>query len=225
MEKADIFDTVDKMVVCFGAEEAVKVMVDILRKMNQNDLAEQLENKVKQAQAEGNMKTSVSVGEPPPPPDEPEILSDNIYRVQEILDSPERPTPVSCRLWTPRNDILDPALLKEFHHQLPDHPAPIGRGRPRHHPWREGVVSRSQHVPSVPVTTASHHPANPQHATPVHHHQNTNHLHLHQQSPLPINTYLCHLLTGWNRSYQDTALWIFSPFVPDSPVLLRGLSL
>ncbi|KAK2907304.1 hypothetical protein Q8A67_006289 [Cirrhinus molitorella] len=166
MEKADIFDTVDKMVVCFGAEEAVKVMVDILRKMNQNDLAEQLENKVKQAQAEGNMKTSVSVGapilwqideeirattleepappelppgltyvpKPPPPPDEPEILSDNIYRVQEILDSPERPTPVSCRLWTPRNDILDPALLKEFHHQLPDHPAPIGRGRPRHHP-------------------------------------------------------------------------------------------
>ncbi|KAL0148154.1 hypothetical protein M9458_056556 [Cirrhinus mrigala] len=62
MEKADIFDTVDKMVVCFGPEEAVKVMVDILRKMNQNDLAEQLENKNKQAQAEGNMKTSVTVG-------------------------------------------------------------------------------------------------------------------------------------------------------------------
>ncbi|KAI2665901.1 NLR family CARD domain-containing protein 3 [Labeo rohita] len=63
MEKADIFDTVDKMVVCFGPEEAVKVMLDILRKMNQNDLAEQLENKNKQAQAEGNMKTSVTVGE------------------------------------------------------------------------------------------------------------------------------------------------------------------
>ncbi|KAI2665142.1 NLR family CARD domain-containing protein 3 [Labeo rohita] len=63
MEKADIFDTVDKMVVCFGLEEAVKVMVDILRKMNQNDLAEQLENEHKQAQAEGNMRTSVPVGE------------------------------------------------------------------------------------------------------------------------------------------------------------------
>ncbi|KAL1276552.1 hypothetical protein QQF64_036175 [Cirrhinus molitorella] len=60
MEKADIFDTVDKMVACFGAEEAVKVMVEILRKMNQNDLAEQLENEHKQAQTEGNMKTSVT---------------------------------------------------------------------------------------------------------------------------------------------------------------------
>ncbi len=48
MEKADIFDTVDKMVVCFGPGEAVKVMSDILRKMNQNDLAEQLENEHKQ---------------------------------------------------------------------------------------------------------------------------------------------------------------------------------
>ncbi|KAL1250605.1 hypothetical protein QQF64_018401, partial [Cirrhinus molitorella] len=63
MEKADIFNTVDKMVACFGPEEAVKVIVEILRKMNQNDLAEQLENEDKQAQAEGNMKTSVPVGE------------------------------------------------------------------------------------------------------------------------------------------------------------------
>ncbi|KAL1250564.1 hypothetical protein QQF64_018360, partial [Cirrhinus molitorella] len=63
MQKADIFDTVDKMVMCFGPEEAVKVMVDILRKMNQNDLAEQLENEHKQAQAEDNKKTFVPVGE------------------------------------------------------------------------------------------------------------------------------------------------------------------
>ncbi|XP_073695314.1 NACHT, LRR and PYD domains-containing protein 3-like [Garra rufa] len=63
MEKADIFDTVDKMVVCFGPEEAVNVMVDILRKMSKNDLAKQLENENKQAQAEGNMKTSVPFGE------------------------------------------------------------------------------------------------------------------------------------------------------------------
>ncbi|XP_050957435.1 NACHT, LRR and PYD domains-containing protein 12 isoform X2 [Labeo rohita] len=63
MEKADIFDTVDKMVACFGPEEAVKVMVDIMRKMKQNNLAEQLENEHKQAQAEGNKKTSVPVGE------------------------------------------------------------------------------------------------------------------------------------------------------------------
>ncbi|XP_073690882.1 caspase b-like [Garra rufa] len=62
MEKADIFDTVDKIVACFGPEEAVKVMVDILRKMNQNDLAEQLENEHKRAQAEGNKKTFIPVG-------------------------------------------------------------------------------------------------------------------------------------------------------------------
>ncbi|KAL0152592.1 hypothetical protein M9458_052315 [Cirrhinus mrigala] len=62
MEEADIFDTVNKMVRCFGPDEAVKIAVDMLRKMNQNNLAEQLENKHKQAQAEGNMKTSVPVG-------------------------------------------------------------------------------------------------------------------------------------------------------------------
>ncbi|XP_056090927.1 stonustoxin subunit beta-like [Rhinichthys klamathensis goyatoka] len=72
MEKADILDTVDKMVACFGPEEAVKITVEILRKMNQNDLAEQLENNHKQvsdplshthsSQAEGNMKTSAAVG-------------------------------------------------------------------------------------------------------------------------------------------------------------------
>ncbi|XP_067259555.1 uncharacterized protein [Chanodichthys erythropterus] len=45
MENADIFDTVDTMVACFEPEEAVKITVNILRKMNQNLLAEQLENK------------------------------------------------------------------------------------------------------------------------------------------------------------------------------------
>ncbi|XP_039519469.1 neoverrucotoxin subunit alpha-like [Pimephales promelas] len=47
MENADRFKTVDKMVACFGPEEAVKVTVDILRKIKQNDLAEQLENNYK----------------------------------------------------------------------------------------------------------------------------------------------------------------------------------
>ncbi|KAL1277243.1 hypothetical protein QQF64_023916 [Cirrhinus molitorella] len=62
LEEADIIDTVNKMVSCFGPDEAVKIAVDILRKMNHSNLAKQLENKHKQAQAEGNMKTSVSVG-------------------------------------------------------------------------------------------------------------------------------------------------------------------
>ncbi|KAL1276821.1 hypothetical protein QQF64_036444 [Cirrhinus molitorella] len=62
MENADRLKTVDKMVDCFGPEEAVKITVNILRKMNQNDLAEQLENKHKQAQTEENMNTSVPAG-------------------------------------------------------------------------------------------------------------------------------------------------------------------
>ncbi|XP_067283789.1 NACHT, LRR and PYD domains-containing protein 3-like isoform X2 [Pseudorasbora parva] len=49
MENADKLDTVDKMVACFGAEGAVKIMVETLRKINQNELAVQLEKKLKQA--------------------------------------------------------------------------------------------------------------------------------------------------------------------------------
>ncbi|KAI2644250.1 NACHT, LRR and PYD domains-containing protein 12 [Labeo rohita] len=48
MENADTIKTVDKMVTCFGRDEAVKIMVGILRKINQNELAEQLENEHKQ---------------------------------------------------------------------------------------------------------------------------------------------------------------------------------
>ncbi|KAK7149150.1 hypothetical protein R3I94_008682 [Phoxinus phoxinus] len=86
MEKADILDTVDKMVNCFEPEEAVEITVKILKKMNQNNMVKQLENKHKQgstvddrevktlfpvsdplshthsSQAEGNMKTSAAVG-------------------------------------------------------------------------------------------------------------------------------------------------------------------
>ncbi|RXN17959.1 LRR and PYD domains-containing 3-like protein [Labeo rohita] len=50
------------MVECFGREEAVKIMVGILRKINQNELAEQLENEHKQAQTKGITNTSVPVG-------------------------------------------------------------------------------------------------------------------------------------------------------------------
>ncbi|XP_056315233.1 protein NLRC3-like isoform X2 [Danio aesculapii] len=47
MEKADRLDTVNKMVQCFGPEEAVNNTVSILRKMKQNNLAKQLENEHK----------------------------------------------------------------------------------------------------------------------------------------------------------------------------------
>ncbi|XP_067248983.1 NACHT, LRR and PYD domains-containing protein 12-like [Chanodichthys erythropterus] len=62
MENADRLKTVDKMVAHFGPEEAVKITVKILRKMNHNYLAEQLENNYKQGQAEGNIKASAAVG-------------------------------------------------------------------------------------------------------------------------------------------------------------------
>ncbi|XP_026065944.1 NACHT, LRR and PYD domains-containing protein 12-like isoform X2 [Carassius auratus] len=63
MEDADRLKTVDKLVACFGPEEAVKITVSILKKIGMNDPAQQLENKHKQAQAEGNMKRSYSAGD------------------------------------------------------------------------------------------------------------------------------------------------------------------
>ncbi|KAL1276328.1 hypothetical protein QQF64_035951 [Cirrhinus molitorella] len=62
VEKAKKFDTVDTIVACFGPEEAVKVMVKMLRKINQMIWANNLENEHKQAQAEGNKNTSLPVG-------------------------------------------------------------------------------------------------------------------------------------------------------------------
>nr|XP_021331012.1 uncharacterized protein LOC100536116 [Danio rerio] len=49
MENADSMDTVDKMVSCFGSERAVTITVNTLRKMSQNQLAEELEIAQKQA--------------------------------------------------------------------------------------------------------------------------------------------------------------------------------
>ncbi|XP_048011638.1 NACHT, LRR and PYD domains-containing protein 3-like isoform X1 [Megalobrama amblycephala] len=59
MENADRLKTVDKMVACFGPGEAVKITVEILRKMNQNNLAEQLENKHKPDSTAENSQTTL----------------------------------------------------------------------------------------------------------------------------------------------------------------------
>nr|XP_055051103.1 protein NLRC3-like [Misgurnus anguillicaudatus] len=48
LENVDVLDTVDKMREQYGAEKAVKVTIEILRKMKQNELAEQIENKHKE---------------------------------------------------------------------------------------------------------------------------------------------------------------------------------
>ncbi|XP_073690407.1 protein NLRC3-like [Garra rufa] len=58
MEHANCLTTVDRLVRRFGPEEAVKITVDILRKMNQNDLAEQLEKKHKTGPTKEESKAS-----------------------------------------------------------------------------------------------------------------------------------------------------------------------
>ncbi|XP_050960528.1 uncharacterized protein LOC127161824 [Labeo rohita] len=62
LEKADAPDTVDLMMKRFRPEEAVKITVNILRKMNHNHLAEELENKHKQDQVEGSIEDPALAG-------------------------------------------------------------------------------------------------------------------------------------------------------------------
>lgn len=82
-----------------------------------------------------------AVNESPPP-----IIVDGeeVYLVQEILDSPHRGRLLQYlidwegygpeeRSWVSAQDILDPSLTAEFHRAHPKKTAPCSRERPRHH--------------------------------------------------------------------------------------------
>lgn len=79
---------------------------------------------------------TTAVPAPPVPVEE-----EPIYRVHNIMDSwrrgPHVEYLVDCENygpeehpWSPREDILDPTLLTQFHTNHPDHPAPRHRCRP-----------------------------------------------------------------------------------------------
>ncbi len=131
----------------------------------------------------------------------PLILEDGaVYEVRTILDSQRRGGRLEYlvdwegygpekRSWIPRDDILDPALMEEFHSNFPNRPAPRTRGRP---PCRrvprpsgagrgEGVMSQISQAP-LPTSHSDH----------CHLSFNSNHLHL-------INTQL-------NQHYLSTHL-------------------
>ncbi|XP_042600972.1 NACHT, LRR and PYD domains-containing protein 12-like [Cyprinus carpio] len=62
LENADTVVTVDLMMACCGPERAMKITLNILRKMKLNHLAEDLENKLKVYNSPVQMRSSAQVG-------------------------------------------------------------------------------------------------------------------------------------------------------------------
>ncbi len=128
-----------------------------------------------------SLPTEPGQTEEPPPP----LILDkgSVYKVKEILQSRRRGGQLQYLVdwerygpeewsWVPRTDILDPALLTEFHAAHPDQPAPRGRGRP---PRRRGVRPSGagrgggSTVTDQPgsITTQSQQSLSPEYWTPV----------------------------------------------------------
>ncbi len=111
-----------------------------------------------------------------PGPDKPEIPpppkidnDESIYRVNFILYSQSAGGRLEYlmdwegfgpkkRCWVPRDDILDPSLLSEFHQLHPHKPAPRGRSRPDH--WQRASGATHGGGGTVRVPSASSGPNN-----------------------------------------------------------------
>ncbi len=162
-----------------------------------------------------------------PPP--PEIDNDeSIYRVNFILYSQSAGGRLEYlmdwegfgpkeRCWVPRDDILDPSLLSEFHQLHPHKPASRGRSRPgsgrQEPPMEEGVLleyRQPRQFPTISQHDYTHLYSNHSHRAPPN--QDRHKANVPSHSPL----------SGLDRHDHQTRLLLL-PLVPDLLQLLQEI--